>query len=569
MSQKKIKRLKKEENVEIKVVENIGGIRSILKNNWKFLVGLVIGTFLLYFNSLGGNFVSDDYASITQNPDIKNFGVALKIFSLQGIINSVISIIFGTTSPIPFHLCSLILYLLVLVAGFVLVFLLTKSKAVSMITLILYACLPIHVENISWISGRPYLFVALFVFISLDLFILFLNKRQNRYLWLILPNLFLLFITDRIRGFAVVILGLFYFLTYKKELGYKIKLGKIIAGLILVTSVLAIVSMPMIKERIASVNGGINASDSLFYNPLFQYPTAISKYLQLMFLPVDLTLYHTMYVIPVWMNWLIILTYISLVVYFFFKEKILFFALAFIFLASAPSMAPVKVSWLVAERYLLMGSLGFCLFLVLFFKRFINKKTEGIMFIVFLIVVGLFCCRVFLRNIDWKTNHNLWVITCQVSPNSHNAWNNIGDDYDKLGQYENAIKGFTQSTVVKPNYADAFHNRANIFYKMGRFDLARDSYETGLYFNPAMYQSYISLIQIDLTEKNGEMALSDLARLQKAQPNNMQVAYISAVVYAQTGKIDESKQILKQILQVYPQFGEAQNLLNQLNQLKN
>jgi len=50
--------------------------------------------------------------------------------------------------------------------------------------------------------------------------------------------------------------------------------------------------------------------------------------------------------------------------YFFFKDKRYFFALSFIVAAILPSMAPAKVSWLVAERYAFLASLGFCLFLV-------------------------------------------------------------------------------------------------------------------------------------------------------------------------------------------------------------
>jgi tetratricopeptide (TPR) repeat protein len=282
-----------------------------------------------------------------------------------------------------------------------------------------------------------------------------------------------------------------------------------------------------------------------------------------------------MYVIPTWLNWLIFLTYLTAVVYFFFKDKKIFFALGFIFLAAVASMTPIKVSWLVAERYIFLGSLGFCLFLVLFLKRFVCKKTEPILFILFLVVLGGCGYRIIMRNIDWQTNHNLWVNTCKVSPNSHNAWNNIGDDYDKLAQlettnegkikqYENSIKGFTQSTIIKPNYADAFHNRANIFYKMGRFDLARDSYETGLSFNPGMYQSYMSLLQIDFVEKRFDLAMSDLSKLQKIKPNDLQVAYITAVVYANVGKIDDAKKVLNSILNSVPDFQQAKDLLKQL-----
>jgi tetratricopeptide (TPR) repeat protein len=199
--------------------------------------------------------------------------------------------------------------------------------------------------------------------------------------------------------------------------------------------------------------------------------------------------------------------------------------------------------------------------------------------ILFALMLGFYTVRIFLRNIDWQTNHNLWVNTCQVSPNSHNAWNNIGDDYDKLAklettddgkleQYLNSIKGFTQSVTVKTNYADAYHNRANIFYKIGRYDLAKDSYETALSYGPNLYQSYYSLLQIDLTEKNFNSAINHLNKLNTVRPNDPQVYYAAAVVYANMGQPDQAVSILEQLIKVNPTWTQAADLLNQLKQQK-
>jgi len=317
-------------------------------------------------------------------------------------------------------------------------------------------------------------------------------------------------------------------------------------------------------NRVNIVNGEINGSGSVFYDPFFQYPTAMAKYLQLLFVPTDLTLYHTMYVFPIWLNWAILLSYLSMLIYFYFKNKKYFFALAFIFAAAAPSMAPVKVSWLVAERYMFLGSLGFAIFLglmILDLSKYF-KILPGLLFISLMILSVI---RVWTRNIDWQTNHNLWVNTCQVSPNSHNAWNNIGDDYDKLKDYQNAIKGFTQSTIVKPNYADAYHNRANIFYKIGRLDLARESYNTALTFNPSLYQTYMSLIQIDLNERNGEQAMIHSSKLLEANPNDPQSRYVIGVVLAQFGQVDKAKEMFKSILVNYPNYTQARRALLELD----
>jgi len=336
-----------------------------------------------------------------------------------------------------------------------------------------------------------------------------------------------------------------------------------ITGLLLTIAV--IVLWKPINFRISTVNSGYNFSDSLFYSPFFQYPTAISKYLQLMFFPVDLTLYHTMYILPVWLNWAILLTYIGLVIYFFFKNPKVSFSLAFIVLAMVPSMAPVKVSWLVAERYAFLGSFGFATFLALVMDSIWDRLLIAQYFILLSIVV-IYGARVYLRNIDWQTNHKLWVNTCQVSPNSHNAWNNIGDDYDKLGQYENAIKGFSQSTVVKQNYADAYHNRANIFFKIGRFDLARDSYNTAIAYSPGLFQTYLSLTQIDLAEGRFDLALEHSKKYLDMQPNDVQAWYVYGVVHSQAGLFDQAREIFNDILKSFPNHKPAKDALLELNQ---
>jgi protein O-mannosyl-transferase len=576
MSQKKLKELRRIENqklVKKTTFEPLKGIRQIIKENWKFLLILCIGIFVLYANALHGDFVSDDYASITQNPDVLNMGKILQTKLVATIYKTIIAMAFGIESPVAFHVFSVLMYCLVCIFAFIFLSLIF-NKTVTKLTLILFAVLPIHVEVISWISGEPYLLVSLFILMFLIFFVLFLNSKNKKYLIFMAISLLLLYFTDRFRGFSVFLLGFLFVLCFKDKSKIKINLWKISLVLVGIVAFIFIFSWPMISGRIGAVNSGYNGSDSIFYNPFFQYPTSITKYLQLMLIPTDLTLYHTMYILPVWLNWLVTLSYLSAVIYFFFKDKKIFFALAFIFLAAVGSMTPVKVSWLVAERYLFLGSLGFCLFLVLFFQRF-GKKLQLPFFVLFILVTGFYAARVYSRNIDWQTNHKLWISTCQYSPNSHNAWNNIGDDYDKLAQLEtteegrlaqylNSIKGFSRSTIVKTNYADAFHNRANIFYKIGRYDLARDSYETALSFGPNLYQSYFSLLQIDLIEKNYDSAMSHLNRLHQVKKNDLQVYYITAVVYANFNQKDQAISILEQILKVTPEFVEAQNLLKQL-----
>jgi protein O-mannosyl-transferase len=578
MSQKKLKRLKRLEKERIKVVnkEDVNrnnGIRDILKKNWKFLVILCVGIIALYFNSLWGDFVSDDYATIPQNPEIMSFSAATK-GSFVAISNWLIAVTFGVSSPIAYHVTNLIFYLLILLIGFVCLKLLFDDGVIPYLAILIFSVFPIQVETVSWISGKPYLLNALFVLISMSLFILYSKTEKKKYLYYFIVSLFLVFMAEKVRSMALAILLILYWVSFDNKLKKKINVGKI---LVIFGSLLALIFLilyPKILDRINSVNSGINASDSIYYNPFFQYPTAMTKYLQLILVPIDLTLYHTMYVTPVWLNWLILSLYLIVTGWYFFKDKKIFFALAFIFGAAAPSMAPVKVSWLVAERYMFLGSLGMAMLIAILAEKFWNKKIWVV--IVLSSLMAFYSVKVFLRNIDWQTNHNLWVSTCQVSPNSHNAWNNIGDDYDKLAQlenspegktrqYENAIKGFGQSYAIKPNYADAYHNQANIFYKIGRLDLARNAYETALSFNANMPQTLKTLIQLDLMEKNITALDNHLAKLQQLAPNDLEVAYVTAVSYIQTGRSDQAKELVNMMYQQFPNVTEIKNLYNLVN----
>jgi tetratricopeptide (TPR) repeat protein len=570
MSQKRLKQLRRKESVVTTEVNKLflPNFWEIVKSGWKYLLVVSILAVVLYANGMWGGFVSDDYATITQNPRIGDFWYNM---TTSGIANSMnmsnyfVYKIFGNSNPVPYHLVSLLWFLLFNILAFVFIKLITKNDWVAKLSVMIFVFHPIHVEAVSWIAGRIYLILAVYILASVINFIYFIDTGKIRsLLW---SGLFfvLAFGTDRPRPFGIfLIIVLYLFLVGWRS--FLSKYLKYIWVFVAVGLIALIISWPYISDRIGVVNSGVNTSGSIFYNPLFQYPTALSKYLQLLFLPVDLTLYHTMYVFPWWLNWMILVNYLALVIYFYFKDKRYFWALSFVFVSIAPSISPIKVSWLVAERYIFLGSLGFCLFWGLLmndhWKKF--KTWTPVLLMLLLIYYG---AGIYFRNIDWRTNHNLWVNTCQVSPNSHNAWNNIGDDYDKLKDYDNAVKGFTQSVLVKPNYADAYHNRANIFFKAGRFDLARESYETALRFSPNLYQTYLSLTQIDLMEKKGDLALAHASKAVEIKPDDLQSYYVLGIVKAQTGSLDEAKNIFEKILQRFPDYELASSALKEINRV--
>ncbi len=99
---------------------------------------------------------------------------------------------------------------------------------------------------------------------------------------------------------------------------------------------------------------------------------------------------------------------------------------------------------------------------------------------------------------------------------------------------------------------------------MGRLDLARESYNTALTFNPGLYQTYLSLVQIDLSEKNYDLALKHAQTVVQVQPNDPQPIYVLAIVYAQMGNVNEAEKILINLLNQVPNYQPAKQALLQL-----
>jgi len=567
MSQKKYRKLraldkqKEMQNQPEELIHETKGFWQIIRDNWLFLTIILVGVILLYFNGLNANFVSDDYASITQETQVMNMKYMCGKFNTMTCSTYMLAAIFGIKSPIPFHAFGVILYLFFIVIGFAFLARIFGKK-LAYVTTVLFALHPIHVEAVTWISGRIYVIIAIYVLLGLMAFIYYLETGKSKYVaW---TGIFFVlgFLTDKPRPFSLVFLIILYVL-YVGWHKVKVRINKFMPYVWGTLALFLIIAIPYINNRIKAVNGGYNFSDSIFYNPFFQYPTGIAKYLQLLFVPIDMTLYHTMYVFEPWLNWTILCLFLGLIWYFGKKDKRYWFALLFMLLALAPSIAPIKVSWLVAERYMFLGSLGFCLFLALIFENF-DKRIKNISLLLLIPILVFYSVRTFLRNNDWQTNHNLWVRTVQYSWNSHNAWNNIGDDYDKLNQPDNAIKGFGQSYVVKPNYADAYHNQANIFFKIKRYDLARQGYEKALSYGPGLYQSYISLTQVALYQGDLNGAYGYATKLVEAQPQNPQAYYVIGVVLAQGGKIDDAKQAMAKALELSPGYGPALGFLQQI-----
>ena len=155
------------------------------------LIGVILAvTFLVFLNSLSGQFLYDDWYQIERNPSIRSWSFLSSVFSqhvwefansdtnvvgglyYRPIFNLTLLInyqLFGL-GVVGWHAVSLAFHLIATAMVFKLARLWTLSRETSALAAIIFGLHPIHVEAVAWASALPDLMLGVFVLASLVLY---------------------------------------------------------------------------------------------------------------------------------------------------------------------------------------------------------------------------------------------------------------------------------------------------------------------------------------------------------------------------------------------------------------
>ena len=471
------------------------------RNVFLFLGGLV---FFVYFNALGNNFVSDDLFMISDplitkiqyfwNPPYFNIDIrAIYIFFINQL--------FGP-NPFFFRLPNILAHF----ESAFLVFLILRNlsnQAVAIFSATIFAVHPIFIESVTWISGGGYSLSTFFILASLLFYINSKNKKSLLFFYLALLS------CEKAIVFPLILF------VYELALGNLKTMWKKLIPFFLLTGVWILILFSQIGTRISTLEtsfGGVQTK----LNPLIQIPIAVTSYLQLIFWPDGLTLYHsemffsqTEYLIRLG----IFLLFLACIIISFFKNKPIFFWLSFFLISLIPTLTPLGVSWIVAERYVYLGTIG-----IVVATAIILEKYKNAFWYILAIAAFFLALRTISRNADWQSHDTLWLATARVSPSSSQNHNNLGDYYGRHGDLKRSAEEFALAIKLNPQYADAYHNLGNANRDMGNLDLAIENYKKALTFNPGLWQSHLNIGAIYYYQKNIPLAKEYFSKAVKLNP---------------------------------------------------
>ena len=529
--------------------------------NWKILVFLAFLVLAVYFNSLGNDFVSDDIGAIKENPLINQVAYFWKApyfnISPRTIILFLTNKIFDL-NPISYRLTNVFFHLGSVWIIYLLVSLFFK-RPIPFFTAGIFAVHPILTESVTWISGGPYCQGSFFVLCSFLFYLLAKNKQSFK---IYLLSLFFFYISllnlNKLVVFPAILI--LYELLFG---GLKANWKKLLPFLG-ISGFWVLHLGGLIGQRITALQTSFYQQPGM-ENPLTQIPIAITSYLELIFWPKNLTLYHSEmsftqgeYLLKL----AIFILFLAGIAYFFKKDRRISFWLIFFPLSLLTTLTPLRIGWIVAERYVYLGSLGIIVFIAWLISQTGRWfKNQKIAWIIFSLIILVLATRTVVRNFDWKNQDTLWLATAKTSPSSHQNYNNLGDMYARYGDYQKAIEEFQKAIELKPNYGDAYHNLANVYHLMNRDDLAQENYEKALSFNPNLWQSYQNLAAIYFIQEKFDLAKEFMEKAIKINPENIDLHINMGILYSNLGDKQKAKEEFEKALQIDPQNQKAKQQL--------
>ena len=472
---------------------------------------------VLYANSIGGGFISDDIPTIVNNPPAEGI---LECRSFGRLLN-VISYKLGGLNPLFYHLHNIIFHTLNSILVFFFLSIFFKPQA-SFLGALLFASHPIHTEVVAWISGVSYLYITAFLLSSFLLY--HLSTKSDFRKGLYLASLFL-FAASLFNGwYGVCFPGLIilYDFTYKKiKKNWKLHLPFILLSLYRVIDQIYIAGGMTRRVTVLKADLGSEALS----NPLYNLAFSFFSHLKLLLWPVKLTLYHEPLSISLKVLWLeifMLLVILSFLPLLFKKAKPLFLALGIFLLFLSPTYSFIPIAWLVAERYLYLPSISFSILGAFILERYAPSGKKRLLAIILIILLlSAYSLRTILRNGDWKDRASLWRATVKASPLSHKAHNNMGDIYGGEGNLVMAEESFRRAIELKPDYAHAYHNLANTQLDLGKVEEAILNYQKAISLDSELYQSYQNLGVIYFNKRELEKARECLNRALEIAPGDI------------------------------------------------
>jgi len=321
------------------------------------------------------------------------------------------------------------------------------------------------------------------------------------------------------------------------------------------------------------VESGVSyPQENLWFNFLAMLKV-LASYIKLLFFPMNL---NADYIVPVASSpremscilSLLLIISIAVIGYrLFFHSKLLFFSFLWFFVALLPVLNIVPIGNIMAERYLYIPVIGFCIMGSYFIMHMSALRLQpfhiSVWFLTLSILLG-FSWQTSSRSRDWRDEFTLWSKIIAREPNSYKAHSSLGILLIKRGQEEEGISEMRKSLSMNPSYPDAYNNMGTLYEQKGMYDDAAKEYRCALRLNPNLSEAHYNLGNTYLKTSNYAKAVAEYKLYLSGKGGHPAVLYNLGVAYMKQEMLDESIMAFQKSSRWNPMNADTHNNLGVL-----
>ncbi len=569
---------------------------------------LAVFSFVLYANTLMNGYAFDDYVMVVKNSLVNSgFSGIPKLLTTSRMAGAGTSTvdnyrplslimfaaehqIFGD-SPKVGHFFNILFYAGCVVLLFLFLDRLFEGRktAVAFVAALLFLVHPIHTEVVANIKSRDEILCFFFGFLSLLLFLSYMERGKWRDLALAGLSLFLSYLSKETTITFLLVIPLVFFL-YRRD-------NRTRAAVIAVVTVVVSLLFLLIRSRILAGQGmgagvvGFMDNALATAAPATRLATAIlvlGMYLRLLFIPYPLSCDYCFNSIPlsgfgdvgVWLALAVYAVLAALAVRLLLKNSKspwAFGILFFLVTLSLFSNIPILIGSEMGERFLFFASVGFCLVVALSVEKWLftpgqsspavlrSGKVLALLVPVCLLYSGL----TIARNGDWKDNFTLFKADVEKLPMNAklnyfagyeliaNQFPNTQDKSEQKQLFLDGLKYLRNALSIYPEYADGESALGSAFFSVNAMDSAEAHFSKALALNSRQYAASNNLAIIYMHKSNYTKAVEAYRKSLVVLPDNAQGWYDMGGCYIQMKQYDSAIAALRQAVRFDPQLTDG------------
>ena len=533
---------------------------------------LVVATIIAFFPCVNNGFSYwDDPTYIVNNPLIREMtlGNIKRIFSEVYFINYaplhlfsyMIEYHFFGLSSSGYHWVSLFMHIVNVLLVLAIGRFISNNNIIAFFTALLFAVTPMHVESVAWASERKDMLYSMFFFAGLLSYLNYVKKDMKPKYLVLSMIFFLLSVFSKTMAVSLVPVLFLVDYLYRRKWNAKILLEKI--PFILISLLMGIIA-------VKAQSGSIDTSDEFtFLDRIFFACQNLLMYAGKLIVPVNLSCFYAYPLlekghIPInfYISSIGIVILAILILWSMRKGRLVFFGAGFFVATVALVLMIIPVGPnIFSERYSYIPSV--MLYYVICYYLFTqiakkNSRTWMITTSVALAIVNIIFIQITRERCTvWKNDISQLSDWIKNNPKFAIAYNNRGEAYKILNQYDPAIADFRKAISLRPELDKAYSGLCEIYGTLGNLDSALYYANHGLEIKPDLPSILNNRGIIRSIRNNTDSAMMDYNYAIQLQPEFFEAYTNRGILYNNLGNSGAALKDFESALKYKPDFQRA------------